>query len=407
MVYGCVTSPIESPCNEPYDSHIVYSVGDSRTLYRWVGLAKDARASLNFEVAIKHNIVYLTKSQYDQSILKDYIEVSRAIEFFNDNGVITKTKQTDFYFTSEEAVKALRFYDGEVWVEKFKLIMAKPQLSAYHEVIMYPGRNGGYYCNISSHPELDGYRAKGKIFFPISDWKDVTSGKARVEIVGENANYGKVRGVMCPDRSPTLSEVLSYCKGKYNSFSFLECLKYPDGRMRYFLRTCGTASTLSHTITEFYIEGFSGNFSLRLLSNKTNAHIDSNVKRFSDILLIYYAMDAYKLKRSDAYAIWDSFIESAYFKQSYLTVYLKARSTWYRDNSCPGVDNLFNKCLKDGIIHSYSSTELPGVRIYTLPIHNYARLLHLSYTDFMAVSKTFSRLNELADEHISNRKGGG
>lgn len=85
------------------------------------------------------------------------------------------------------------------------IISAYPEDHVFRVFLSY-GSNGELFTRINSHPETDGTKPSGRIFFPDEQWPEARSGWADVQIVKELDTVGYIVGTMVQTKAPEEKE---------------------------------------------------------------------------------------------------------------------------------------------------------------------------------------------------------
>jgi hypothetical protein len=302
----------------------------------------------------------------------------------------TGTKTTAWYLSDSEAREAagqLRLTDGHLQFGELDMEQIDPLRTGQKFSVQFElDGKGRLFTRINAHPERDGLRGKGKVFFPDRSFVGADCGDAVVSIVKEFDTYGFLSGEMVKFGMPDMDRFLDWAWENAKRINFHEVLfiNHP-GRGEYLAIDDGTG-------VRRIIEGKDYDGSLYIQAEYV---YDQVVKADAERYLVQRKQLAEMFLESAWGMEVDMDVLSAMFTGSRLFESGRATADWTESVEYRG--KLLDSAVQEGILSQYVSPSL-HIEVVTLNQENIVSLGNYSYNEVKELAKAMGEINQVADE---------
>ena len=302
----------------------------------------------------------------------------------------TGTKTTAWYLSDSEAREAagqLRLTDGHLQFGELDMEQIDPLRTGQKFSVQFElDGKGRLFTRINAHPERDGLRGKGKVFFPDRSFVGADCGDAVVSIVKEFDTYGFLSGEMVKFGMPDMDRFLDWAWENAKRINVHEVLfiNHP-GRGEYLAIDDGTG-------VRRIIEGKDYDGSLYIQAEYV---YDQVVKADAERYLVQRKQLAEMFLESAWGMEVDMDVLSAMFTGSRLFESGRATADWTESVEYRG--KLLDSAVQEGILSQYVSPSL-HIEVVTLNQENIVSLGNYSYNEVKELAKAMGEINQVADE---------
>lgn len=242
---------------------------------------------------------------------------------------------------------------------------------------------GRPFTRINAHPEWDGKRAKGKIFFPDRSFVGADSGAAFVSIAKEFDTYGFLSGEMVKFGMPDMNQFLDWAWENGADIQDVAFFDHP-GRGKYLIAEQGDLKR--RVLVSSDCDGMPNIFTSLISGPEVSADAERYLVRRA-------SLDELFLEAAWGMEINPDVLD-AMFVRSRLFESGRAAMDWEESVRFRG--ELVDSAVQTGILSQYMSPSL-HVEVMALNRQNIALLGNYKYSDVEEIAKVVTSVNQEAD----------